>query len=151
MSRFSPRTAALGLLFAIAPAVTALELSSVEANAVAEEPIEEAMGGIMGGLKALSKSLADPAQNEASLAALTSMQEHALAGKTLAPTNMDEIDEKDRPAHLLAYRADMTRLLRELCEMEIEVCEGKNEEAKARIRNGLIPLRNESHQKYQPE
>ena len=61
MSSFSLRTAALGLLFAIAPAVTVFERSPVEVTTLAEEPLEEAMGGIMGGLKALSKSLGIPA------------------------------------------------------------------------------------------
>ena len=151
MTRFSPRTAALGLLFAFAPVVVALESSAPGANTTDEEPLEEVMGGMVDGLKALSKSLADPAQNEASLAALMRMQEHALAGKGLAIPHIDKFDEKERAALQLAYRADMARLLRELCEMEIELCEGKNDEARARIRGKLIPLRNASHEKYQPE
>ena len=149
MSRFSPRSITLGLLFAIAPGLYAVETSSTEITD--DSKLEEAMGGLVDGLKPLAKSLKDPEQNAASLGFISAMQAHTHAAKVLSPTNLDEFKGEARAAHLLAYRADMTRLLRELCEMEIEICEGKNEDALARIRGGLIPLRNASHEKYQPK
>ncbi len=127
------------------------ESPSPTASSTEDERLETAMQALVPSLKALSRSLGDPAQNEASLAALTDMQKQALAAKDTAPANLDEIPEAEREAHTRAFRADMARLLRELCEMEIEVCEGNNDAAKARVRSGLIPLRNASHEKYQKE
>ena len=154
MARFSTRSLALAALCAVTPAFTVLNNPPVENVATAldgHEALEEAMHGLVDGMKALSKSIGDPASNAASLATLVKMQGHALAAKELAPTNLDETPEKERDALKLAYRADMSRLLQELCAMEIEVCEGENDKAKARVRGKLIPLRNSSHEKYQPK
>lgn len=154
MSRFSTHSFVAAILFAVAPAFALLESpapthASNPTTVDDHEALEAAMGGLVDGLKALSKTIADPASNTASLATLTDMQKHALAAKQLSPPKLATLEEKDREAAQLSYRADIARLIQELCAMEIEVCEGHNDKAKERVRGKLIPLRNSSHEKHQ--
>ena len=153
MSRFFSHSLLLGLLCALVSgaAIHEVGFSNPNTETRVDGPIGEAMEGLVKGMKALSKSLGDPEKNDESFASLRNMQQHAIAAKGQIVPNLDSVPEKDREAHQLAYRADMARLLRELCEIEIEICEGKNDEAKARIRGNLIPLRNAGHEKYQDD
>lgn len=151
MSRIRSHIPTLGLLSALALGLVFHEIGFSTTTSRPDEAIEEAMQGLGSGMKKLSRSIGDPEMNEATLATLDSMQQHALAAKGLKVPNLDEVKEEDRDAHQLSYRADMAKLLRELCEMEIEVCDGKNDKAKARVRANLLPLRNDSHEKYQEE
>ena len=147
----SPKALLLTLLAAAMTCMVVLQpgFSSPPAASSTDEAMDRAMVGLKDGLRSLSKSLGDPKKNEESLKTLTEMQGHVMAVKDVDPQNIEEVEEARRPAHKMAFRADMMRLMRELCEMEIEVCEGKNEDAMARIRGQLVPLRNSSHEKYQ--
>ena len=155
MQSNSAKTLLLSLLCAAMTCAASIEPgfsstpSSEGASEALDGPLERAMVGLKDGLKSLSKSLGDPTKNEASLATLTEMQKHVMATKDADPQNLEDIEEDKRAAHKLAFRADMMRLLVELAEMEISICEGKNEDAMARIRGELVPLRNSSHEKYQ--
>lgn len=147
----SPKALLLTLLAAAMTCVVVLQpgFSSPPAAPSTDEALDRAMVGLKDGLRSLSKSLADASLTEDSLKTLTEMQGHVMSVKDADPQNLEEVEEARRPAHKLAFRADMMRLMRELCEMEIEVCEGKHEDALARVMGQLVPLRNSSHEKYQ--
>lgn len=148
----APRGLTFGLLCALIAGTFTL-MGGFAPNASAADPardevIDKAMDGLKDGMRALSKSLKDPAQNEASLKTLHEMQEQCMLAKLEKP-DLEKIEENKRREHIAGFRADMSRLLVGLCEMEIAVLEGKNEEAAAMIRSKLVPMRNQGHGKYQ--
>jgi soluble cytochrome b562 len=149
----APRGLTLGILCAlIAGAFTLMGGFAAPVSAASpaiDGNVGKAMEGLKDGLKAVSKSIKDPAQNEATLKTLHTMQGHAMSAKTEKPANLEEIEEAKRAEHTAMFRADLSRLLKELCDMEIAVLEGKNEEAAALIRAKLVPTRNAGHGKYQ--
>lgn len=153
MSRFFSHSVLLGLLCTLVTGLVIHEVTFAhpKTKAAVDGPIEEAMEGLVAGMKSLAKSIGDAEKNEESFAALRNMQQHTIAAKGQVVPNLESVPEKDRDAHQLAYRADMARLLSELSQIEILICEGKNEAAKGKIRSALIPLRNASHEKYQDE
>jgi len=110
--------------------------------------LEEAMEGLKGNLKDLSKSLADPARTEESLASIAEMQRLALAAKLEAPANLELIAEADRDAHRLAFRKDMNALAMMLLEIEADILDGASAAAMDKIEGSLYQLREDSHQRY---
>ena len=113
--------------------------------------LADAMEGIKRSLQALSGTIADPEQNAASLASLTEMQVWALQAKLERPANLDEVPAARRDAHAAAFRADILRLIVRLAQMEIDVLEGRNAEAKAAIKTDLFDMRSVAHDKYQSD
>ena len=113
-----------------------------------EPDMEAVMKGLKNNLQAINKSLADPANDAATLASLHEMEVLTLSGKLATPPRA-EVPEAKWDQHVTAYRADMARLLIALAQMEVDVLEGRHEKAAADVRGVLIALRNESHDKYQ--
>lgn len=126
-----------------------LALTLLAASRAPDGPASDAMNGLKDNLKALAAALPDPESDAASLAALAEMQRHALAAKALSPDNLDDVPADRRAAHQAAYRADLARLLQHLLEMEIDLLEGRRDEAIAAIRGELLPLRDAAHERYQ--
>lgn len=119
--------------------------------AAQQEPVElvDHMFGMKKNLKALSQGLADGMPTDGLLTYVTAMQESTMAAKTMDPTNLDELPEKQRDAHRRAFRADLALLLIELTKVEIDLLANRGEDASARITGELFKLRKASHEKYQ--
>lgn len=116
-----------------------------------EEPVElvDHMLAMKKQLKALATGLSEGKPTAELLAHVNELQTLTMKGKTFAPTNLDEQPAKRRDAHQAAFRADMARLLIELAHLEIDLLEGRPEEAFGRVTGSLFKLREASHEKYQ--
>lgn len=140
---------------AIAPLLSAsliaLTLAAASLPETGEEPaLSDLMRGMKVQLKLLSEGLKGPLVKEPqALAALTELQVLTIAAKRGDPPHLDELAPKRQRATRNAYKADLARLLQELSAMEIDVLEGHPEQAVARLRADLLPLRDAAHEKFE--
>lgn len=116
-----------------------------------QEPVElvDHMFAMKKSLKALAQGLAEGKPTDGLLTYVTAMQQSTMAAKTMDPTNLDELPEKQRDVHRRAFRADLALLLIELARVEIDLLGDRNQDAFARITGELFKLRETSHEKYQ--
>ncbi|MCB9899023.1 MAG: hypothetical protein H6825_13540 [Planctomycetes bacterium] len=147
---FAPRLLGVACLAVLVLGLSVVARTETKAP-TPDEQLHELMIGLKRQLKEFGRAVADPAMNETSLAAVAEMQAIALAAKTLEPSNLDEKPKEERAAHKAAYRADMARMLSDLCQMEIAILEGRNADAQATLQGPLFDLRESSHEKYQKE
>jgi len=136
------------ILLAGALALTAHPATS---PASADSPLEKIMNGMKGNMRALMSGIADPAKNEQSIEALGELERLTLEAKKLEPSNLKEVEAEKRDEHTAQFRADLSRLLIDLAQAEISVLEGDNAAAESMMKNTVVPLRNDAHDKYQPE
>jgi hypothetical protein len=118
-----------------------------------ESPLHLAMEEMGRGMRTVNKALtgADPAAAKADvLAALQSMQEHAVASKVLVPATIEKLPEGERPAKLAAYRADLATAIGVLLEVERAVLADNWDLAKEAFTR-LRAARKDGHEKYNPE
>ena len=132
-------------LLALAP----LSMSFARRPAPDNPEVLEHMEGFKEALKTIATGFSDPAQREAVLAATIDFQNHAQAAKLLAPSNLDDVPEGERDAHVLAYRKSMLTLQRSLLDLEIKLLDGDAEGVMDMIRGELFTLRNNAHEAYQ--
>lgn len=123
-------------------------LAAVRAAQDGPPPLDALMGGLKHNLKLVGTALAAPERVNESLPPLREMQAIALAAKTAVPATLATLAAEEQAKRLPAYQADMARLLIELTELELDVLEGRPEAAAARIKEGLIALRDASHEKW---
>lgn len=109
--------------------------------------LDDIMGGLKNGLKSLSGLVKSADNDERTLGVLHEMQGLSMQGKLATPPRND-VPEARWDAHVKAYRADMARLLMALAQMEVDVLEGRHEKATGDLRDVLVKLRNDSHDKY---
>lgn len=123
-------------------------------------PLRAAMEDLKAHLKVVALSLragADPTTPQGAAAAeralehVAGMQAAALAAKAEAPPEAGELPEAERAAHRTAFRRDLALLLGELADLEVELLEGRRDDAAARIAGSLFQLREASHERYQRE
>jgi soluble cytochrome b562 len=100
-------------------------------------------------VKALKKSVKDPAKNEESLKLVVQAQQSALASKQLSPAVLEKAPAADRPKLLSGYRKSMAVVVADLCKLEQQLIDGKNDEAAETLKN-LKTLEDEGHEKYNP-
>lgn len=115
------------------------------------EPVElfDHMMVLKKSLKALATGLSEGKPTAELLVHVTAMQEAALKSKSFDPPNLSDVPEARRDAHRNAFRADTLRLLIDLAQLEIDLLEGRPEEAFGRVTGSLYKLREASHEKYQ--
>ena len=99
-------------------------------------------------LRSLQKTVADPAQNEATLKSLTHMQHLAIDGKLGAPSNMADVPADKQAAHKVAFRREMLKLVKDLAEVELLVIDGKNAEADKMVKSVIVADRDAGHDKF---
>ena len=140
-----------GLLAVAAFALVAL-VGSAARSPGGDEPqtLHDAMEGMKDGLKAIGSALQSEGGLEQALEGCRRMEVFMLVAKNLEPTNLPEIEEARRPAHIAAFRADLARALQQVLELEIAVLEGRQVDALAMVRGKIFPLRDAAHDKYQP-
>lgn len=138
-----------GLVLLAAPA--SLSLGARAPAAGDDSPLHDIMEQMKDHLKGLARGLGDATKDQATLEHVAAMQQIALDAKLLPPSNLDEIAEDQRAAHATAYRVDMAKLLHELLALEIDLLEGRRQEAGARVKGSLSEMRKAGHKKYQPE
>jgi hypothetical protein len=112
--------------------------------------LHDAMENLKDQLKGLAGAL-EGGDQAASLNHVAMMQSLILLGKEQEPSNLYDQPEDQRADHTLAFRSEMAKTLAALAEMEVQICDGDFEGAIGAIRSSLLPLRNDSHDRFQPE
>jgi hypothetical protein len=116
-----------------------------------DSPLHAAMEGLKADLRKLGGLLKAGDKQSDALAAVADMQRLVLEAKLLQPSNLPEIAEAGRPAHVLAYRKQMAELLQEVATLEIDVIDGENAAALELIKGRLTEMRDVGHEKFQPK
>ena len=113
--------------------------------------LHRAMKNLKKHMKPLSQSIADAAKNDDTLKHLVEMQGLVLESKKFDPPTAEALKGEELAKHVNDYQADMTKLLVELATMELEVRAGDNAAAQARVKSGLVKMREDGHDKFQGE
>src|SRR5450432_785551 len=115
---------ALGAAFAGAGLVTRAQDAAAPARPQADmQKISTAFGGLRGG------AAADASKNEASLAALATMEAASVSAKGEMPPTITALPEADRPAKVVAYKKEMIKLIRQELDAEEAILSGDNAKA----------------------
>lgn len=116
-----------------------------------ESELGLAMESLKADLRKLGGFLKAGDKQAEALAVIANMQRGVLDAKLLPPSNLSEIAEGERPAHVLLYRKEMAMLLQEFAALEIDVIEGANAAALERMKGKLAEMRDAGHDKFQPK
>jgi len=161
MKLFLPLLLAAGSLAFLAP-------SEVRAPLVADEgkrdegkrdegkggeqhgPLEERMHAMEDAIRALRRSLRDPAKQADSLASLAKLEADIIAAKSETPRMAAKVPESERPKFVLDYRREMIRMLEHALAVEKAVLDGKQEEALAAF-EALRGLEDPAHARFTEE
>jgi len=119
-----------------------------ESSRAADGALHDHMEAIRDHTRALLRAAADPATQVDALKAVAELQKHIVEAKNLAPDSAANVAEADRPAYLLDFRRSLAEVLRELAEIELAVIANKNDDAVKRIRENLVKMRDEAHEKF---
>ncbi|MFT7464199.1 MAG: soluble cytochrome b562 [Pseudohongiellaceae bacterium] len=130
-------------------AVAAFLAAATVPSSSDESALEELMGDMKANLKTLSTALTTEGGEDTALTALNDMQVITITAKRGVPPHMSEVPKKDQAAHIADYKTQYARLLQELAAIEIDVLAGHADKAMARVRSGLLPVRNDAHDKFQ--
>ncbi len=135
-------TATLAFVFGFSVAAVAFD---------EDNGLHRAMESLKKHMKPLSQSIGDATKNEETLKHLMDMQGLTLESKKFDPPTAAALKDEERAKHVNDYQADMTKLLVELATMELEVRAGDNAAAQARVKSGLVKMREDGHDKFQGE
>jgi hypothetical protein len=105
------KTSVVWVLFAGVILAAAIAVRPPAALAAEDTPLAKQMEQIQDAQKKLRKTVKDPAQNAASLEALTAMQQATVASKALVPARAAKVPEADRAKFVAAYRKEMVAML----------------------------------------
>jgi len=100
------------------------------------------------GLRALRRSLRDPAAAADSLATLAACEAAVLACKLERPIKTAGLPEAEREAFVKAFRVEMIGLVSGFLELEKAVLEGQDAEATKAIWDRIKALEDPSHERF---
>jgi len=115
-----------------------------------ESELEEHMERIERSVKALRRSLRDPALAAESLQTLAEIQAQTLACKPLTPAATARLPEGEREAFVKAYRKAMIDFLTRQLELEAALLEGDEEAVKTAF-DAFREMEDPSHERFAPE
>lgn len=136
----------------LAIGMTAAFLAADPAPALPTPTQEAALHGHMEGMKTHLKQTAvalgskDRAQ---ALEHIAELERLVLLAKLEEPSNLSEIGAAEQPDHITSFRRDLALVLGVLVEMEVDVLDGRFDDARARVVDPLFPMRETAHEKYQ--
>lgn len=143
----------------IVSAIAALVLISPLASLRAQTPppaaphaheateLEDRMDEMRSAFGKLRKQVADPAQNEASLALVAKLRAASVASAKLPPARAADIPEADRAKYVEAYEAKMKEFIAEVDKLEAALKAGDNTAAAAVVAK-LGAMQKEGHKEY---
>ncbi|MHC5063087.1 MAG: hypothetical protein ACYTG5_03830 [Planctomycetota bacterium] len=99
------------------------------------------------GIRGLQKMLKDPEQKDVAIAALSELEGHALAVKSMKPAELANVPEADQGDFMLGYRGAIIELLSTMLEVELAVAEERSEDAMESYK-ALQKLKNPAHKKF---
>lgn len=113
-------------------------------------PLEERMHAIEDSIRALRRSLRDPAKQAESLASLAKLESDIVAAKSETPRMAPKVPETERPKFVVEYRREMVRMLEHAIAVEKAVLDGKQEESLAAF-EALRGLEDPAHARFTEE
>ncbi|MCE9594726.1 MAG: hypothetical protein K8S98_11085 [Planctomycetes bacterium] len=133
---------------------SSLQSARAAANAAVVTAIDEELEGSMremnGAMKVLGRGVT--AENrDAALEALTKFERAVVAAKAATPEKAATVEEKKRPEFVVGYRKTLIEVLKLACDAEVAILDGKYKDADTIIKNKLMGLKNEGHDKYKQE
>ena len=134
----------LALLLSALPSLTHAEADKPKT------PLGEQMSAMNKSLRTLRRQFNDPAQKEASLGLVVSMEGSAGKAKALVPQKAKEVPEKDREQFIAAYQKKIDELLENFHKLEAAIREGNNDEAKS-LMDRAQDLKRKGHEQFTAE
>lgn len=113
-------------------------------------PLEERMHSMESALKALRRSLRDPARQSDSLASLAQLQADIVAAKSESPRMLPRVPEAERAKFVADYRREMLHTLELSVAVELALLDGKQEAALAAFEE-LRGLEDPAHARFTEE
>jgi len=143
-------TAAAPLVWAQEPMAPAPDQSQAAPAAPKKEKkteLEKSMDKIGKAYRKLKKQLADPAQNESSLALVASMEEGAKEALGLTPAKAEDVPEDQRAKFVDDFHSGIRKLQAGFAKLEEAIRSGKNDDAVA-ITKDLDALEKKDHKEF---
>ena len=140
-------------VFALAPsAPAALQEGGKGRGEKHEEhgPLEERMHAMEDAVRALRRSLRDPAKSADSLASLGKLQTDLIAAKSETPRMAAKVPDAERAKFVADYRREMIHMLELSIAVEKAVLDGKQESALAAFEE-LRGLEDPAHARFTEE
>lgn len=114
-----------------------------------EGPLHEPMETLDRGMKAMRRTVQDPAQAAANIARLREMQAAALEALQHCPEPFIPLSETEQVAWRIGYQRKILAVADGLLELELALVEERFEEARE-IFSRLLGLKKEGHDTYTP-
>jgi len=109
--------------------------------------LEQRMDRISKAVRKLRKQVADPAQNEASLVLIASIQDAAKEALQFNPAKADDLPEAQRPKFDEDFRAGINQLLDKFSALKDAIAAGKNGDA-AKILADILDFEKKEHKEF---
>lgn len=140
------RTRTVPAFLAAAMAFSFVAVPQVRAD---DTPLAKAMDEMGDHYKALKKIIKDPAKNAESLALIDKSIAAAIISKAHMPKVVEKAPEAEKAKLIAGYRKAMAEVIATYCKLEIELIEGKNEQATETLK-ALHDLEEKGHEVYNP-
>lgn len=115
----------------------------------ADGTLHDTMEELKSHLKATAVALKRDGSTEEILHHVAEMERLVLLAKLETPPNLDQIPETGRAEHALSFRRDLVEVLQVIASMELDVLDGRRDDAAATIVDPLFPMRERAHELYQ--
>ncbi len=138
------------LVFAGATAV-ASSAGRLSAQPEARLSLHDEMESMNDALRTVARNHNDESMRQDVLAAITTLQEHTLASKSLVPDRIEKMPESERAAAITDYRVRMAMVLGLTTELEVAYLDGEHDKVDDIIRNKLFQIRDAGHADFQEE
>ncbi|MDP6850528.1 MAG: hypothetical protein QGH51_01515 [Planctomycetota bacterium] len=115
-----------------------------------ESLLEESMESLKSGFKSLRRSLPVPEAQAQTLNTLHAMQSAALECLPFCPNPPETFSNEEALLWNLQYRRSMLQVCSELCELELAVIEGRQEDAQTLFRS-LGSIKKKGHRTYKED
>ena len=142
----------LALLLAFPGPIAPLTLRAEDKPHAGSEgsDLEDSMSTMNGAFKKLRRQVADPAQNEASLALVAKLRKACVEASLLMPEKISHLPAKDQAAAKASYTDKMKELIATVDELSAALKAGKNSEAASVIKD--LGLQEEAgHKEFKPK
>jgi len=137
--------ALLAFAFTAAPFARAAE----EKKKGTDSPLGKEMEDLGKAIKALRKSVKDPAKNADSLKLVETAEKAATASKDMKPAMIEKAPEADRAKLVEGYKKAMDGVIETLGTLKKQLKDNKNEDAQETMKK-LKDLEESGHEKYNP-
>ena len=148
--KITPRLLALLLAFVAPLAPVALHAADKPQADSEGSDLEDSMSSMNGAFKKLRRQVADPAQNEASLALVAKLRKACVEAAKNLPEKIGHLPAKDQAAAKVSYADKMKEFMATVDDLTAALKAGKNDEAVKIIKD--LGLQEEAgHKEFKPQ